>query len=169
MAVRGNVVEDVLRRVVDDLDEILDDLDDDLDDLEEDLDEDSGVARLEELRREAAATPPPPMDVDSTTDRVQHLEAMVAELRRERDDLRAAGAVPKRGSVPTVEPKDPIPDSLDELPQWITSTSARLSLAVQREDVVLVAELSSQIAAGGLKLASAKRRCNMGSAIAVVK
>ena len=38
-------------------------------------------------------------------------------------------------------------------------------MAMEREDVALVAELSAQLAAGGTKLASAKRRCNLGSAI----
>ena len=42
-----------------------------------------GSARLEELKKEATAIPPP-MEVDSSSERIQQLEAMVAELRRER-------------------------------------------------------------------------------------
>ena len=37
-------------------------------------------------------------------------------------------------------------------------------MAAEREDVALVAELSVQLAAGGSKLAMAKRRCSQQSA-----
>ena len=42
----------------------------------------TGAARLEEF------VTPPSMEMDSNIGRIQHLEALVAELRRERDDLR---------------------------------------------------------------------------------
>ena len=54
-----------------------------------------GSARLEELKKEASATPPP-MEVDGNTDRTRQLEVMVSELRRERDDLRSHSATSKR-------------------------------------------------------------------------
>ena len=45
---------------------------------------------------ERASAIPPPMEVDNTSDRIQHLEALVAELRKERDDLRSHSAESKR-------------------------------------------------------------------------
>ena len=56
-----------------------------------------GSARLEELKKEASATSAtlPPMEVDGNTDRIRQLEAMVSELRRERDDLRSHSATLK--------------------------------------------------------------------------
>ena len=127
-----------------------------------------GPARLEELKKEASAIPPP-MEVDSSTDRIQQFEAMVAELRRERGDLRTNVAVSKRAGEVAADPTKLVLEVLEELPQWITSTSATMPMAMEREDLALVAELSAQLAAGGMKLASAKRRCNPGSAIAVAK
>ena len=95
----------------------------------------TGLARLEELRREAAATRPP-MDVDSGSARVLQL------VRQERDDLRAGGAVSKRGSVVTTMAEGPRANvSIEELLQWLT-----------------------QIAAGGLHWARAKGKCGSGVA-----
>ena len=42
-------------------------------------------------------------------------------------------------------------------------------MAMEREDLALVAKSSAQSAIGGMKLASAKRRCNPGSALVVMK
>ena len=123
--------------------------------------------RLEELKKEASAIPPPMRW--TTSDRIQHLEALVAELRKERDDLRSHSAASKRGGEVPLEPSELVPEALEELPQWITSTSARMSMAVEREDLALVAELCAQLATGGMNLASAKRRCNPGSALVVMK
>ena len=67
------------------------------------------------------------------------------------------------------DPSELVPEALEELPQCITSTCARMSMAVEREDLALVVELSAQLATGGMKLASAKRRCNPGSAVVVMK
>ena len=103
---------------------------------------------MEELKREASATPPP-MEVDGNMDRIRQLEAMVSELRRERDDLRSHSATSKRAGEVVADPTILIPEALEELPQWITSTSARMSMAMEREDLALVAELSAQLAAGG--------------------
>ena len=122
-----------------------------------------GSARLEGLKKEASVTPPP-MEVDSSTNRIQQLEAMVSELRRERSDLRSHSATSKRAGEVVADATVLVPEALEELPQWITSTSARMS-AMEREDLALVAKLSAESAAGGMKLASAKRRCNPGSAI----
>ena len=127
-----------------------------------------GSARLEELKKEASAIPPP-MEMDNTSDRIQQLEALVAELRKERDDLRSHSAAPKRAGEVPLDPSELVPEALEELPQWITSTSARMSMAMEREDLALIAELSAQLATGGMKLASAKRRCNPGSALVVMK
>ena len=107
-----------------------------------------GSARLEELKKEASATPHP-MEVDGNTDRIQQLEAMVSELRRERDDLRSHDATSKRAGEVVADATILIPEALEELSQWITSTSARMSMAMEREDLALVAELSAQLAAGG--------------------
>ena len=96
------------------------------------------------------------------------LEVLVPELRRERDDWRSHVVVSKRTGEIVAGPTELVPEGLEELPQWITSTSTRLSMAMEREDLTLVAELSAQLATGGTKLASARRRCNPGSAIAVV-
>ena len=123
-----------------------------------------GSTRLEELKKEASATPLP-MEVDSSTNRIQQLEAMVSELRRERDDLGSHSSASKRAGEVASDPTVLVPEAFEELPQWITSTSARMSMAMEREDLALVAELSAQLAAGGMKLSSAKRRCNPGSAI----
>ena len=125
-----------------------------------------GSARLEELKREASAIPPP-MEVDNTSDRIQQLEAMVAKLRKQRDDLLSNSAASKRVGETPLDPSELVPETLEELPQWITSTTARMSMAMEREDLALVAELSAQLVTGGMKLASGKRRC--GSALAVVK
>ena len=118
----------------------------------------SGAARLEEFATS------PSMEMNSNIGRIQHLEALVAELRRERDDLRSNGASSKRAGEVGPDRSDVVPEALEELPRWITSTSARTAMAAEREDVALVAELSAQLAAGGSKLASAKRRCSQQSA-----
>ena len=52
-----------------------------------------GAARLEEFDTS------PPVEMDSNIGRIQHLEALVAELRRERDDLRSNGAASKQGRL----------------------------------------------------------------------
>ena len=61
----------------------------------------TGLARLEELRSTR-----PPMDVDSGSARVLQIKALVLEMRQERDDLRAGGAVTKRGKSSLPSPKD---------------------------------------------------------------
>ena len=118
----------------------------------------SGAARLEEFATS------PPVEMNSNIGRIQHLEALVAELRRGRDDLRSNGAASKRAGEVGPDRSDVVPEASEELPRWITSTSARMAVAAEREDVALVAELSVQLAAGGSKLAMAKRRCSQQSA-----
>ena len=110
---------------------------------------------------EGGISDPAQMEADSSTDRIQQLEAMVAELRR--DDLRSHSAASKRAGEVAADPTVLVPEAHEELLQWITSTSARMLMAMEREDSALVAELSAQLAAGMMKLASAKRRCNPGS------
>ena len=122
-----------------------------------------GAARLEQFATS------PLVEMDSNIGRIQHLEALVAELRRERDDLQSNGAASKRAGEVGPDRSDVVPKALEELPRWITSTSARMAMAAAREDVALVAELSAQLAAGGSKLASAKRRCSQQSAIVDAK
>ena len=107
-----------------------------------------GSARLEELKKEASATPPQ-MEVDGNTDRIRQLEAMVSEFRREREYLRSHSGTSKRAGEVVVDPTTLIPEALEELPQWITSTFLRMSMAMEREDLALVADLSAQLAAGG--------------------
>ena len=77
-----------------------------------------GSARLEELKKEASATPPP-MEVDGNTDRIRQLEAMVSELCRERDDLRSHSATSKRAGEVVADPTILIPEALEDLLQWI--------------------------------------------------
>ena len=121
------------------------------------------AARLEEFATS------PLVEMDSNIGRIEHLEALVAELRRERDDLRSNGAASKRAGEVGPDRSDVVHEVLEELPRWITSTCARVAMAAEREDVALIAELSVQLAAGGSKLASAKRRCSQQSAIVVGK
>ena len=68
-----------------------------------------GSASLEELNKEASATPPP-MEVDSS-------------------------ATSKRAGEVVADPTVLVPEALEELPQWITSTFARMSMAMEREDL----------------------------------
>ena len=59
--------------------------------------------------------------------------AMVSELRRKKDDLRshiATSSERARLWHLTIL----IPEALEELPQWIMSTSARMSMAMEREE-----------------------------------
>ena len=121
-----------------------------------------GAARSEEFATS------PPVEMDSNIGRIQHLEALVARLRRERDDLRSNGTAAKRAGEVGPDMSDVVPEALEELPRWITFTSARMAMAAEREDVALVAELSAQLAAGGSKLASAKRRCRCSQQLAIV-
>ena len=97
-----------------------------------------GATRLEEFASS------PPVEMDSNIGRIQHLEALVAELRRERDDLRSNGAASKRVGEVGPDRSDVVPQALEELPRWITSTSARMAMAVEREDLDLAAEMSAQ-------------------------
>ena len=78
-----------------------------------------GAARLEEFATS------PPVEMDSSIGRIQHLEALVAELRRERDDLRSNGAASKRAGEVGPDRSDVVPEALGELPRWITFTYGR--------------------------------------------
>ena len=118
-----------------------------------------GLARrVQHWGREIGGVSPPHLRwrMNSNIGRIQHLEALVAELRRERDDLRSKGAASKRAGEVGPDRSDVVPEGLEELPRWITSISARMAMAAEREHVALVAELSAQLAAGGSKLASCK-------------
>ena len=79
---------------------------------------------IEAARLEEFATSPP-VEMDSNIGRIQHLEVLVAELRRERDDLRSNGGASKRAGEVGPDRSDVVPEALEELPRWITSTSAQ--------------------------------------------
>ena len=87
----------------------------------------SGAARLEDF------APSPPVEMDSNIGRIQHLEALVAELRRERDDLRSKRSRVEASREVGPDRSDVVPEALEELPRWITSTSARMAIAAGRE------------------------------------
>ena len=86
------------------------------------------------------------MEVDNTSDRIQQFDAMVAELRKERDDFRSHSAASKRAGEVAVDLSGLVSEALEELPQWITSTSTRMSMAMEREDLAFVAKLFPQLA-----------------------
>ena len=131
----------------------------------------TAVAEQEREQEEyniGSAAIPPPMEVDNTSDRIQHLEALVTEFRKERDDCDH-----------TVQRRSELARSPWTRQDWFPKrwkschSGSRPHLQGCRWpwsgkiSPLLPSCLHSR--QGGMKLASAKRRCNPGSALVVMK